>query len=77
LVDIFLRKAKIAAMILGDDILDPETFRDGADRWRMTWFRRFLQPGRVLRARGKFFIWIRCNPLKSPDSTKEKQGNPR
>jgi hypothetical protein len=22
-----------------------------------------------------FFIWIRCNPLKSPDSTKEIQGN--
>jgi hypothetical protein len=21
------------------------------------------------------FIWIRCNPLKSPDSAKEKQGN--
>jgi hypothetical protein len=23
-----------------------------------------------------FFIWIRCNPLKSPDSAKEIQGNP-
>ena len=23
-----------------------------------------------------FFIWIRRNPLKSPDSTKEIQGNP-
>jgi hypothetical protein len=23
----------------------------------------------------KFFIWIRCNPLKSPDSTKGIQGN--
>jgi hypothetical protein len=22
-----------------------------------------------------FFIWIRCNPLKSPDSTKGIQGN--
>ena len=22
-----------------------------------------------------FFIWIRCNPLKSPDSAKEIQGN--
>jgi glutathione S-transferase len=24
-----------------------------------------------------FFIWIRCNPLKSPDSAKGIQGNPR
>jgi hypothetical protein len=24
----------------------------------------------------KFFIWIRCKPLKSPDSTKGIQGNP-
>ena len=23
----------------------------------------------------EFSIWIRCNPLKSPDSAKEKQGN--
>jgi hypothetical protein len=23
-----------------------------------------------------FFTWIRGNPLKSPDSAKEKQGNP-
>jgi hypothetical protein len=23
----------------------------------------------------RFFIWIRCNPLKSPDSTKGIQGN--
>jgi hypothetical protein len=23
----------------------------------------------------KFFIWIRCNPLKSPNSTKGIQGN--
>jgi hypothetical protein len=22
-----------------------------------------------------FFIWIRCNPLKSPESAKEIQGN--
>jgi hypothetical protein len=25
--------------------------------------------------REQFFIWIRCNPLKSPDSAKEIQGN--
>src|ERR1700729_1064365 len=24
----------------------------------------------------KFFIWIRCNPLKSPESAKGIQGNP-
>ena len=24
-----------------------------------------------------FFIWIRRNPLKSPDSAEEIQGNPR
>jgi hypothetical protein len=37
---------------------------------------RFLQPERVLMARKNFFIWIRRNPLKSPDSAMEKQGNP-
>src|SRR5258707_4397534 len=35
----------------------------------------FLQPGRVLGSAGKFFIWIRRNPLKSPDSAKGIQGN--
>jgi hypothetical protein len=29
-----------------------------------------------LRGPEKFFIWIHCNPLKSPDQAKEKQGNP-
>jgi hypothetical protein len=29
--DIFLRKAKIGAMIFGDDQLEPENFRDRAD----------------------------------------------
>jgi hypothetical protein len=24
----------------------------------------------------EFFIWIRCNPLKSPESAKGIQGNP-
>jgi hypothetical protein len=44
--------------------------------------RRFEQVGALLfttRAglgeRGGFFIWIRRNSLKSPDSAKEKQGN--
>jgi hypothetical protein len=27
------------------------------------------------RERKKFFIWIRCNPLKSPESAKKIQGN--
>jgi hypothetical protein len=31
--------------------------------------------GEGLRAK-EFFIWIRCNPLKSPDSAKGIQGNP-
>jgi hypothetical protein len=35
-----------------------------------------LQPERVFGNDGKNFIWIRRNPLKSPDSAKEKQGNP-
>ena len=35
------------------------------------------QSGRRVSARGDFFIWIRHNPLKSPDSTKGIQGNPR
>jgi hypothetical protein len=38
--------------------------------------RPFLQPERIVGNDGKFFIWIRRNPLKSPDSAKEKQGNP-
>jgi hypothetical protein len=37
---------------------------------------RLLQPERVLGKAGENFIWIRRNPLKSPDSAKEKQGNP-
>jgi hypothetical protein len=37
---------------------------------------RVLQPERVFGGGGKFFIWIRHNPLKSPVSAKEKQGNP-
>jgi hypothetical protein len=32
------------------------------------------QPRRRVEAGKNFFIWIRCNPLKSPDSTKENQG---
>jgi hypothetical protein len=32
------------------------------------------QPETRVKARPDFFIWIRCNPLKSPDSAKEKQG---
>jgi hypothetical protein len=35
-----------------------------------------VQPQRVFQGLGKFFTWIRGNPLKSPDSAKEKQGNP-
>jgi hypothetical protein len=34
-----------------------------------------LQPGRVLGGAANFFIWIRRNPLKSPDSAKGIQGN--
>jgi hypothetical protein len=33
------------------------------------------QPGTRVGAGKDFFIWIRCNPLKSPDSAKENQGN--
>jgi hypothetical protein len=33
------------------------------------------QPETRVEAWSGFFIWIRCNPLKSPDSAKEKQGN--
>src|SRR3984957_2720633 len=39
-------------------------------------FRGAQSPRRVQRA-ANFFIWIRHNPLKSPDSTKGIQGNPR
>ncbi len=34
-------------------------------------------PERELRGGRDFFIWIRCNPLKSPDSAKGIQGNAR
>ena len=34
------------------------------------------QPGARVRGEEEFFIWIRCNPLKSPDSAKGIQGNP-
>jgi hypothetical protein len=30
---------------------------------------------RSLKWKEEIFIWIRCNPLKSPDSTKGIQGN--
>jgi hypothetical protein len=33
------------------------------------------QPGTRVKAGGDFFIWIRRNPLKSPDSAKGIQGN--
>jgi hypothetical protein len=31
------------------------------------------QPGTRVGAGKNFFIWIRCNPLKGPDSAKEMQ----
>jgi hypothetical protein len=33
------------------------------------------QPETRVETGPEFFIWIRCNPLKSRDSTKEIQGN--
>jgi hypothetical protein len=32
-------------------------------------------PGRECKAQGDFFIWIRRNPLKNPESAKGIQGN--
>jgi hypothetical protein len=49
---------------------------DSAWRGGLSGLRPFLQPERVFGNDGKFVIWIRRNPLKSPDSAKEKQGNP-
>jgi hypothetical protein len=37
--------------------------------------RRFAQPKTRVARGTDFFIWIRCNPLKSPDSAKGIQGN--
>jgi hypothetical protein len=37
--------------------------------------RRFSQPGTQVETRKDFFIWIRRNPLKRPDSAKEFQAN--
>jgi hypothetical protein len=34
------------------------------------------QPQTRVAGKKNFFIWIRCNPLKSPDSAKGIQGNP-
>ena len=39
-------------------------------------FEQLLQPERVSERAGNFFIWIRRNPLKSPESAKGIQGNP-
>lgn len=39
-------------------------------------FGAFVTSGIQCDRRRIFFIWIRGNPLKSPDSTKEIQGNP-
>jgi hypothetical protein len=39
-------------------------------------FRAFVTSGIQCDTGEEFFIWIRRNPLKSPDSTKEIQGNP-
>jgi hypothetical protein len=36
-----------------------------------------IQPKARVTPRADFFIWIRCNPLKSPESAKGIQGNPR
>jgi hypothetical protein len=43
-------------------------------KWSAGMFRS--QSGTRVNAEGNFFIWIRCTPLKTPDSTKEQQGNP-
>jgi hypothetical protein len=49
-----------------------------AGRWRETGLKE--TPFEVFGAESEggkdFFIWIRCNPLKSPDSAKEIQRNP-
>jgi hypothetical protein len=42
--------------------------RTAGDVWPAT--------GTRVAAEENFFIWIRCNPLKSPDSAKGIQGNP-
>jgi hypothetical protein len=42
----------------------------------LAWLGCFLQPERVFGRVEVFFIRIGRNPLKSPDSAKEKQGNP-
>jgi hypothetical protein len=71
----FIAQRRNCGYDLGDEVGRRQRF----DRGRRTSCRREL-PACTTRAgfrgRGKFFIWIRCNPLKSPDPAKEKQGNP-
>jgi hypothetical protein len=62
-------------MIFADGRLDPESFRDGADRRQDS-----RVPGAFATRTGfgggrKFFNFFARNPLKSHDSAKVKQGN--
>jgi len=52
----------VDAWVKGRECVSPRGFR--------------AQPVTRVEAGEDFFIWIRCNPLKSPDSAKGIQGNP-
>jgi hypothetical protein len=56
-------------------MLSTEEF--GRRRWAREWQEnepRRLQPQTRVEPQDDFFIWIHRNPLKIPNSTKEKQG---
>jgi hypothetical protein len=68
-IDILLRETEISAILLRDENLvdrtdpaAPLACAEMADRSRPERFAYDLRQG------WDFFIWIRCNPLKSPDS---------
>jgi hypothetical protein len=73
--DMFLRKEETNAMIISDEKLDRGAAAIAPTNVIARVTRADLQPERVSEGGRQIFIWIRCNPLKRPDSAKEKQGN--
>jgi hypothetical protein len=79
LYDILLPDTEAGAMIFADDEGDGRIARllggrlGRTKRWELE--RPRTQPERRAKKGEEFFIFFRCNPLKSPDSAKGIQGN--
>jgi hypothetical protein len=63
--------------MLGNEKLGPTTGNARATRRERPVCDQCPQPATRVQSEKKFFIWIRHNPLKSPDSAKGIQGNAR